>query len=130
MSEPFCTCFYKVLVADESSELWSTVLEAIFSTIISILGIIFNLRFWNVIRQERKSRPHGRKGNVIEPIMRWFGILQVMFWPFELGFLWMKTNTVIPHEEWPPWSCFILTHILFTGRLTIAFNSFFIALIL
>ena len=129
MSEQYCTCLYKILVADEYSEPWSTVLEAIFSAIISIVGVIINLRFWKILRKERKGRPPGRKGNVIEPIMRWFGILQVLFWPFELGFLWVKTNTVIPHEGWPPWSCFILTNILFAGRLTIAFNSFFIALI-
>lgn len=129
MSDKYCACFYKVMVADNFSETWSTILEFVISTIISMIGIILNLKFWKILQMERRCRPLGRKGNVIEPIMRWFGMLQIFFWPFELGFLWMNTNSIISHEDMPSWLCVVLSNVLFAGRLIIAFNSFFVAFI-
>ena len=117
------------MVADNFSETWSTILEFVISTIISMIGIILNLKFWKILQMERRCRPLGRKGNVIEPIMRWFGMLQIFFWPFELGFLWMNTNSIISHEDMPSWLCVVLSNVLFAGRLIIAFNSFFVAFI-
>ena len=117
------------MVADDVTETWATVLEFLFSTFISMLGTFLNLKFWKILQKERKCRPLGRKGNVIEPIMRWFGILQVIYWPFELGFLWINTNSIISQESMPSWLCVILSNILFAGRFMIAFNSFFVALI-
>ena len=129
MSDKYCGCFYKVMVADNLSETWATVIEFVISLIISMIGIILNLKFWKLLQKERRCRPLGRKGNVIEPIMRWFGILQILYWPFELGFLWMSTNSIISHEDMPSWLCVVLSNVLFAGRLIIAFNSFFVALI-
>ena len=110
MSDKYCACFYKVLVADESSEMITTMIELFFSGAVSVLGIILNLKFWRRLQEERRLRPLGRKGNVIEPIMRWFCILQIFYWPFELGFLWMNTNSVIPPENLPTWLCYILSN--------------------
>ena len=129
MSDKYCACFYKVLVADESSEMISTMIELFFIGAVSVLGIILNLKFWRRLQKERRLRPLGRKGNVIEPIMRWFCILQIFYWPFELGFFWMNTNSVIPPENLPPWLCYILSNTMMLGRFTIAFNSLFVALI-
>ena len=129
MSDKYCTCFYKVLVADSSPETWTTIIEFLIIAAISILGIVLNLKFRETLQKERKCRPLGRKGNVIEPIMRWFCILQILYWPFELVFLWINTNGVIPNENWPTWLCYTLSTAMMGGRMTIAFNSLCIALI-
>ena len=129
MSDKYCACFYKVLVADKSSEILNTIFEFLFIGVVSVLGIILNLKFWKRLQQERRNRPLGRKGNVIEPIMRWFCILQIVYWPFELSFLWVNTNGVISPETLPPLLCYILSNMMMYGRLTIAFNSLFVALV-
>ena len=129
MADKYCACFYKVLVADQGSKALTTAFEFLFIVAVSVVGTLLNVKFWKNLQEERRCRPLGRKGNVIEPIMRWFCIFQIFYWPFELSFLWMNTNSVIPPETLPPWLCYILSNSMMFGRLTIAFNSLFIALI-
>ena len=73
--------------------------------------------------------PIGRRGNVVEPVMSWFCILQMVYWPYELLLLWTSTNGVIPSESLPSWLCALLFNGMKTGRMVIAYNSLFIALI-
>jgi hypothetical protein len=71
MPDIFCACLYKAVINIPVS-LWSTVLEFLFSVIISVCGEIFNYRFMTKLKEEKRKTPIGRKGNVIEPIMRWY----------------------------------------------------------
>ena len=81
---------------DDSVSTLSTVLDFVFSVLISVCGVIVNYRFRKKLKEEKRNTPPGRKGNVIEPIMSWYCILQMIFWPYELLLLWMGFNGVIP----------------------------------
>ena len=123
-----CICFYKFLNA-ESISITSTTLELMFIVIIVTCGVTVNLRYRNELKKEKRAMPIGRRGNVIEPVMSWFCILQMIYWPYELLFLWISTNEVIPSESLPSWLCALLFNGMKTGRMVIAYNSLFIALI-
>ena len=128
MKDTFCICLLKTFIDRPVSTL-STILEFLFSVVISIVGVIVNYRFSKKLKQERKNRPIGRKGNVIEPVMRWFCIVQIIFWPYELLVFWMMFNEIIPTDQMPNWLCYVSLNILKFGRMYIAYNSLFIALI-
>ena len=123
-----CICFYKLLNA-ESISITSTTLELMFTLFIVTCGVIVNLRYRNELKKEKRAMPIGRRGNLIEPVMSWFCILQMIFWPYELLFLWINTNEVVPFESLPSWLCYVLVLGMRTGRMCVAYNSFFVALI-
>ena len=123
-----CICVYKYLIA-ESVTFTSTIFELIFTLFIVTCGVIVNLRYRNKLKEEKREMPLGRRGNVIEPVMSWFCILQMIFWPYELLFLWINTNEVVPFESLPSWLCYVLVLGMRTGRMCVAYNSFFVALI-
>ena len=130
MSDRFCICLYKTFI-DEPAETWSTILEFLFSIVIGVCGVIVNYRFWNKLKDEKRNKPLGRKGNVIEPIMRWYCIFQIVFWPYELLYLWMWKNELIPgidSDKIPNWLCSPPYNIMKFGRMCICFNSLFVAL--
>ena len=96
----FGVCLLKTFI-DDPVATWSTILEFLFSVLIGVCGVIVNYRYRQKLQEEKRNTPAGRKGNVIEPIMRWYCILQMIFWPYELLLLWITTNEVIPFE-WVP----------------------------
>ena len=118
----------KTFVDDPVSTV-STVLDFVFSVLISVCGVIVNYRFRKKLKEEKRNTPPGRKGNVIEPIMSWYCILQMIFWPFRLLFLWIVFNGVITSEQMPSWLCYLLYYAMRIGRMCIAYNSLFVALI-
>ena len=128
MSDTFCICGMKTVV-DEPVSTFSTVLEFLFSVVISICGVTVNYRFRKKLQEEKRNRPIGRKGNVIEPIMSWFCILQIIFWPYELSYLWIVNNEIIHSDQMPTWLCPVLYSIMRFGRMCVAYNSLFAALI-
>ena len=128
MSDQLCICFYKFIV-DEPVTIPSVTFSFVLSVIIIITGWILNYIFWNRLRIQKKETPHGRKGNVIEPVMSWFCILQSCFWPYQLLILWINTNEIIPTDSLPPWLCHIQFSILKLGRLSLSYNSAFVAFI-
>ena len=85
-------------------------------------------KFWLKIYNEKRSRPFNRKGNVIEPVMSWFCIQQIVFWPFTLCYLWMNTNEIVSAERLPSWLCHVFFNIMKFGRMCIAYNSVFVAM--
>ena len=130
MDDPFCACIYKTFV-DAPVSTWSTILEFLISVVIGVCGVIVNYRFVRKLQEERRSTPLGRKGNVIEPVIKWNCIFQIIYWPYQLLYSWLNQNEVISSEfiYTQSWLCDVLTLALRFGRITIAYNSMFVALI-
>ena len=126
--ESNCKCLYDHLV-DKPVTMVSTILDLVFSSIIISLGLIVNYRYRKKLKEEKKGRLPDRKGNVIEPIMRWYLNFGVVYWPYTMIFLWINANEVMPSDWFE--NCFLLTFInlVRVGRTIIAYNSFFAALI-
>ena len=101
----------------------------VFSFIVILLGLLVNCRYRKKLREERRGRLPDRKGNVIEPIMRWYLHFGLVYWPYQMLFLWINTNEVMPSDWFE--NCFLITFINLVriGRTIIAYNSFFAALI-
>ena len=123
----FCLCLRESWI-DRPVTLWSTVLEFLFSVLLSVSGIRINWKLWKQLKLEKKNKPLGRKGNVIEPIMSWFCIHQIFYSPYYLLFYWMRANGILPLDM-PSWLCTVMSDIVVTGRIITSFNSFFIAVI-
>ena len=83
MRKSICKCIYRYLI-DEPVTWTSIILDFLMSFAIATIGLITNYRFKNKLRKEKKSTLPNRKGNVIEPIMRWYLIFAMVFWPYEL----------------------------------------------
>ena len=127
MSENFFVCLFKFY--SNPGSMLSSVLEFIFVLIVIFFGIMINLMFRNKLLEEKKQRPIGRRGNVIAPVMELFCIIQMIFWPFDLLLIWEGTNEIVPIDFIHPYVCQILLLTLKCGRVCIAYNSLFVALI-
>ena len=124
-----CKCVYSGNKY-KSSTFVSITAEFLFSLILVIIGLIVNYRFKRKLEEERRARPIGRKGNVIEPIMRWYQTLVMVFWTYIMIFFWLMTNEIMPADWFGNcWVMNILMNPMRFGRSIIAYNSFFIALI-
>jgi len=119
---------YRFLISQPVTIL-STVLEFICILIVVICGLFLNAKFWRNLQEEKRSRIIGRRGNVIEPVMSWFTILQMIFWPYALFLLWVNSNEIIPSDSLPSELCALLFRSMRIGRMCIAYNSLFVALI-
>ena len=106
----------------------SSVFEFLLSLIISICGVFLNYKFLMKLSIERRNKPIGRKGNVIEPIMRWFGVLQIAYWPYELLMLSQAVG-IANLSNITPSLCPFYSWSLVLGRTIVAYNSLFVALI-
>ena len=126
--ETYCKCLLKSFGA-QPVPLYSTILQGVLSSIICVCGIFLNYKVSNKLKQERKRRPLGKRGNVVEPIMRWFVILQIVYWPLQLLFFWVHVNSIILVEAVPLWLCILMAASVALGRFIIAYNSFFVALV-
>jgi hypothetical protein len=83
----------------------------------------------NKLREEKRKTPIGRKGNVTEPIMRWYCKLQMIYWAYQLLYLWGIVNGIIPFEFMNGWWCTASSTVIKLGRMCIGWNSLFVALI-
>ena len=128
MTDIVCQCIYKTFI-EKSVSLSTTALDFLLSMTIGVAGITINYTFLKKLREEKRKTPLGRKGNVIEPIMRWFCIVQMFYWPYHLTYFWLNFNEVIPTEYMNGWWCNVLTLTVKLGRVCVAFNSLFVALI-
>ena len=120
----FCLCLRESKI-DLPVNIWSTIAEFFFSMVLAIAAIIINWTLLKQLRFEMKNKPLGRKGNVIEPIMRWFCVLQMYYSPIYFLHNWMTVNGVIPLEI-PSLLCMVLSDIVLLGRLFMGFNSVFV----
>ena len=126
--ETSCKCLLKSFGANPVP-LYSTILQGVLSLVICVCGIFLNFKVSNELKHERKRRPTGKRGNVVEPIMRWFVILQIIYWPLQLLFFWVHVNSIISIELVPWWLCNLMAASVALGRFIIAYNSFFVALV-
>ena len=124
-----CKCVYSWNLYNSYSTV-SIVLEFLISLVLVTIGLLVNFKFKKKFEEERRARPLGRKGNVIEPIMRWYQIVAMAFWTYILLFLWLWNHEILPSEWFTNcWLLNITGNIIMVGRSVVAYNSFFIALI-
>ena len=90
----FCECIYDHLI-DKPVTLFSTIMDCIFSAMVTFVGLIINYRYRKKLHEERRARPPDRKGNVIEPIMRLYLNFTIVFWPYTMLFMWINANEVM-----------------------------------
>ena len=130
-----CECIYKQFI-DTPVTTFSIVIDFLFSLIIIAIGLTVNCRFRQKLKEEKRLvLPAGRKGNVIEPIMRWYLLLTMFYWPYEMTIFWIMHNEIIP-SNWLSnalffnfyWCDFTFTSIKL-GRIIVGYNSFFVSLI-
>ena len=132
MNDTYCTCILKSLRDDHGSAILPAVFELLFSLVLSISGFLLNYKFLKKLKLERKNKPLGRKGNIIEPIMRWFLVIQIIFWPsMLLLFSRLLGNLlgIVLGDTIAPYFCPFLVWSIILGRTIIAYNSVFVALI-
>ena len=123
----FCQCLRESAI-EHPVKTWSTVTECIVSMILAVSGSLINWKLWKQLILERKNRPLGRKGNVIEPIMRWFCVHQVFFSPFYFLYNWMRVNGILPLDI-PNFLCIVMSNIAVLGRNYANFSSLFVVTI-
>ena len=126
MNDTYCMCLVESF-HEENLSILEPILTFAFSLIISICGVFLNYKFHKKLKIERRNKPLGRKGNVIEPIMRWFLVIQIIYWPYQLLMFHraMYYNII---SMIPPLCPFYIWSIIL-GRTTVAYNSIFVVLI-
>ena len=130
MSDPVWKCLYQSEgLVEKPHELWSTVLEFIFIAVVIFCGVALNYKFYDKLKVEKRRRPIGRKGNVIEPIVSFFCIFQILYWPYNVLYFWLFSNEVVKIDNLSGWWPNILNELIRFGRLYIGWNSLFVALI-
>ena len=129
MQDINCMCVYRVFVNEKVTTL-STTLDFLITLVIIISGLILNKIYRKKLREEKRSRLPGRKGNVIEPIMSSYLILGTIFWPFEMTYLWINAHEIMPADWFRNcWLLHIPWDIIRVGRMIIVYNSFFAGMI-
>ena len=128
MIDIFSECIIKVFL-NNSSTLTSITLEAIFCIIVIFIGVLINHTFMKRLEREKRCKPLGRKGNVIEPIMTGFCWVQITYWPIRLALAWIFHNEIIKLEMMPIWMRYTVLNVLMVGRIYLCYYSFFCALI-
>ena len=128
MQDTTCTCIYQSF-SNKNTSAWSTTLDFLLSMPIFVFGVIFNYVLWKKLKQEKKLVPLGRKGNVIEPIMSWYCLIQIAYWPYSLLYFWIIFNGITPTVILKTLWCNVGILITRFGRMYIAYNSLFVAMI-
>ena len=128
MPDIVCTCVYEKYI-DTPMSIWTTILDFFFSTVIGVLAVMVNYSFMKKLQKEKRIKPPGRKGNVIEPIMQLFCVIQMVYWPYYLLYFWINLNGIVPSYLMNGWWCTVILLPIKIIRLLICWNSFFVALI-
>ena len=128
MSDIVCTCVYEAYI-DKPMSVWTTVLDFVLSIAIAVTGAILNYKLMRKLQKEKRSKPIGRKGNVIEPIMQPFCKFQIIYWPYFLLYFWIHLNGIIPSSLINGWWCIVIFVTIVIGRIYISSISFFVALV-
>ena len=129
MLESIRKCIYNFYI-DEPVTTSSIVLDLLFSVILITAGLMLNYRFKTKLKEEKRAKPLHRKGNVIEPIMRWYVTFSMIFWTYAITLMWIMTDGILP-DAWFGnfWVFNILTESARIGGMIVEYNSFFVALI-
>ena len=130
MSDPVFNCLYQSKgLIEKPHEIWSTTIEFMLVVLMIFIGVAINHRFLKKLKEEKRRRPLGRKGNVIEPIVSSFCIVQMFYWPYGILYFWSFSNEIIRIEHLSGWWPNILIEMIRMGQLYLGWNSFFVALI-
>ena len=124
----FCICLVHLITMKDTNIVLS-VSELLFISIIIIIGVVVNSIYRRKLFDERKNMPIGRKGNVIEPVMSLFCVLQIVYWPYTLINIWLTRNAIISSESMPLWLCHVRWLVQKAGRICLGYNSLFVAFI-
>ena len=123
-----CHCTQLGFWYNPSSVVFTT-LELIMISLIGTIGFIVNYKFRKKLKQEKRQRPLGRKGNVIEPLMSWHCIILMFGTPYCQLLHWQFANEIIPSHLIPEWLCILLTTLERCVSFFGVYNSLFVALI-
>ena len=130
MSDPVFYCLYQSKgLIEKPHEIWSTTIEFMLVVFMIFIGVALNYRFLKKLKEEKRKRPLGRKGNVIEPIVSSFCIVQMFYWPYGILYFWSFSNELIRIEHLSGWWPNILIEMIRMGQVYLGWNSFFVALI-
>ena len=128
MEERWCICLAKAY-AKHPSSYWAIAFDILSALVIALCGMFLNYKLHKILKIQKKNRPFGRKGNVIEPIVGWFCLIQIVYWPYQLLLVYSWLNNIIPLSEIPAWVCAASSVLLIVGSTIVAYNSLFVALI-
>ena len=107
----------------------SMALELLSSIVMIICTAVVNYVYWMKLKKEKRDRPLGRKGNVIEPIMAWHCIFRIWYPFYYALFFWGFSNGIIPLDQIPGCLLYLSHELLTVGSVYDAYNSLFVALI-
>ena len=128
MEERWCIFLAKAY-AKQYLSYWEITFDIVSALVIVVCGVFLNYKLHKILKIQKKSRPFGRKGNVIEPIVGWFCLIQMVFWPYQLLLMCGWLNNLIPLSAIPGWVCAASSFLLIVGSTIISYNSLFVALI-
>ena len=123
-----CQCTYPAFFYDPSSPVVVTIELLVISLIVTICAIV-NYKFRKKLKEEKRRRPLGRKGNVVEPLMSWYCIIIIFGTTYILLLHWQYVNEIIPFYLIPEWLCVLLTTLERCIVSSILYNSMLIVLI-
>ena len=123
-----CLCTYIGFWYNPSSALFATI-EFLVICLIFSLCVIVNSKFRKKLKEEKKNRPFGRKGNVIEPLMSWYCVILMFGTTYCQLIHWQFVNEIIPFHLIPEWVCIVLTTLERSLVSIILSNSLFTVLI-
>ena len=123
-----CQCTYLGFWYDPASS-FITALELFVICLIGVMGFMVNFKFRKKLKEEKRKRAPGRKGNVIEPLMSWYCLILMFGIPYCQLLHWQFVNEVIPFHLIPEWLCILLTTLERCIVFCVVYNSLFVALI-
>jgi membrane protein implicated in regulation of membrane protease activity len=124
----FCRCHLKCHYYEPVSSI-SIILELLVSFMISVCAIFVNYKYRKKLQEEKRARPLGRKGNVIEPIASWMCVVLIIGTPINLLMLWISANEIIPFDWIPGWLCILLHTFYRCASMYTVYHSLFVAII-
>ena len=123
-----CQCSLHGFWYDSSSSFGSAI-ELLVIFLICTVCVVVNYKFRKKLKEEKKRRPLGRKGNVIEPLMSWYCIILMFGTTYCQLLHWQFANEIIPLHLIPEWMCILLTTLNRCIESSFAYNSLLIVLI-
>ena len=81
------------------------------------------------MKEEKRNRAPGRKGNVVEPLMSWYCLFMMFGTPFCQLLHWQYANEIIPFHFIPEWLCVLLMALERCISFWVVYNSLFVAAI-
>ena len=121
-----CQCTLLGFWYNPSSNVTIT-LEFLGICLIAITGVIVNYRFRKKLKEQKRLRAPGRKGNVIEPLMSLCCLVLMFGAPYCQLVHWQYANEIIPFNSIPEWLCSLLMTLERFISFCVVYNSLFVA---